>query len=254
MGVILRRGPTKLVRLVMWNRAKDKFRPGAWFKGRIEPDRADISPDGRHMIYFAVGGVAWAIRATRGTWTAISELPSLKAVALWGQGDTWGGGGMFISNDSFWLDSDANTFLIRDDSGLRRETYGPKLQYKSRFERDGWVTKTTGARRRVLEKTLRHGWILRRTGYRGGYELEQPGEHRLAFPAWEWAEWDRHRIVWTEEGCLRAARVRAHKLQSVRTLYDFNGMLPEERVSGLNELPQQGLGRRGIAGTEPGAT
>ena len=104
IGVVLRRGPTKLVRIVIWNRANDKFKPGQWFKGRIFGERSDISPDGRHMIYFAMGGVAWAIPATRGTWTAISKLPSLKAEALWGQGDTWGGGGMFTSNKSFWLD------------------------------------------------------------------------------------------------------------------------------------------------------
>src|SRR3954465_4729128 len=96
VGVILRRSPTKLVRLVIWDRANDRFKPGSWFKGRIFADRSDVSPDGRHMIYFAMGGVEWAIPATGGTWTAISELPSLKAAALWGQGDTWAGGGMFL--------------------------------------------------------------------------------------------------------------------------------------------------------------
>jgi len=60
------------------------------------PTAPTFSPDGQHMIYFAMGGVEWAIPATGGTWTAISELPSLKASALWGQGDTRGGGGMFI--------------------------------------------------------------------------------------------------------------------------------------------------------------
>ena len=74
------------------------------------------------MIYFAMGGVAWAIPATGGTWTAISRVPSLRAIALWGQGDTWGGGGMFTSNTSYWLNLDINTFLIRDDSNLRRDS------------------------------------------------------------------------------------------------------------------------------------
>jgi hypothetical protein len=34
------------------------------------------------------------------------------------------------------------------------------------------------------------GWrlgILRRLGWNGGYELDQPGECKLVFPAWEWA-------------------------------------------------------------------
>src|ERR1700681_4054036 len=71
VGVVFRRGPTKLVRVVIWNRTNDKFKLGPWFKGRIFVDRSDLSPDGRHMIYFAMGGVAWAIPATGGTWTAI---------------------------------------------------------------------------------------------------------------------------------------------------------------------------------------
>src|SRR3954469_15282966 len=84
VGVVLRRGPSKLVRVVMWDRRTDKFRPGQSFQGRIYADRSDISPDGRHMIYFAMAGVAWAVPQTGGTWTAISVLPSLRADALWG--------------------------------------------------------------------------------------------------------------------------------------------------------------------------
>jgi hypothetical protein len=83
------------VRVVLWDRRADEFTPGQWFKGKIYPDRADISPDGRHLIYFAMGCVAWATLKTGGTWTAISRVPSLTALALWPQGDTWGGGGMF---------------------------------------------------------------------------------------------------------------------------------------------------------------
>jgi len=223
VGVGFRRGPTKLVRAVMWDRASDTFQPGSWFKGRIFPDRSDLSPDGRHMIYFAMGGVAWAIPATGGTWTAISTLPSLKATALWGQGDTWSGGGMFTSNRSFWLDADDNTSLIRDDSGFRREPYRPR---QSRMERDGWVRIKNGTKDPVFEKTIREGWILRRIGWDPRYELEQPGECKLELPDWEWAEWDRKRLVWAEGGCLRAARLGTHKLGSVRTLYDFNEPSP----------------------------
>ena len=136
--VVLRRGPTKVVQAVVLNRANDKFKPGPLFKGRIFADRSGLSPDGRHMIYFAMGGVVWVIPETRGTWTAISRLPLLKATALWRQGGTRAGGGMFTSNNSFWLDADENTFLIRDNSGLRREASRPR---KSRIELHGWVLK-----------------------------------------------------------------------------------------------------------------
>jgi hypothetical protein len=68
VGVVLRRGPSKLVQLVIWDRASDKFKPGQCFRGRIYAERSDLSPDGRHMLYFAMGGLAWAIPATGGTW------------------------------------------------------------------------------------------------------------------------------------------------------------------------------------------
>ena len=125
VGVVFRRGPTKLFQIVAWDRERDTFEFGQRFKSTIYPDRSDLSPDGRHMIYFAMGGVAWAIPATKGTWTAISRTPSLTAIALWGQGDTWGGGGMFTSNTRYWLEANAKTFLIRDDSGFHRETERP---------------------------------------------------------------------------------------------------------------------------------
>jgi hypothetical protein len=76
----------------------------------------------------------------------------------------------------------------------------------------------------IHQKTIREGWVLRRM--RNGYELEQPGECKLSFPSWEWADWDRHRLVWTEAGCLKAAMIGSHQLKTVRTLYDFNTMLP----------------------------
>jgi hypothetical protein len=138
---------------------------------------------------------------------------------------------MFISDRSFWLHADANTFLIRDNSGLRRDTYRLKVSYRSRMERDDWVALTDARHttKPIFEKALREGWILRRLGWDDGYELEHPEEGKLSFPSWEWAECDRNRLVWVDSGCLRAARVGTHKLGTVHTLYDFNSMVPPVR-------------------------
>ena len=134
---------------------------------------------------------------------------------------------MFTSKRSFWLNLDFNTTFLRDNSGFRRERYRPK---QSRLERDGWVLKQTNdIAKPLLEKIVSEGWILRRIGWDGPYELEQPGECKLVFPTWGWAEWDRKRLVWAEGGCLKTAALGSHKLGSVRTLYDFNGMVPTER-------------------------
>jgi hypothetical protein len=227
IGVVFRRGPSKLVRVILLNRETDKFTAGQWFKGKIYPDRSDLSPDGRHMIYFAMGGVAWAIPKTGGTWTAISRVPSLTALALWPQGDTWCSGGMFTSNSSYWLDTHHES--LRNDTKLKRVFVRPA---PSRMERDGWVRKETSRKAKlfvVFEKEMPKGWILRmRQNYLiDRYELQQR-EHGLTleFPTWEWADLDRKRLVWAEQGCLRAARIEPRKLGAAHTLYDFNGMTP----------------------------
>jgi hypothetical protein len=224
-GVVFRRGPTKSVRLFLWNRKRDTFRQGSSFKGRIFVERSDLSPDGRYLIYFAMGGMAWAIPATGGTWTAISRPPALTAIALWGQGDTWGGGGVFTSDETYWLNADANTALLRDTTELRRDTIRPK---QTRKERDGWIQGSSTAQKRSFEKPLPHGWILRRLR-----RISRPDRHLLEnpekgllfeFPKWEWAEWDRYRLVWAEEGRLCAARIGRRELGTVRTLFDFNAI------------------------------
>jgi len=52
-AVIFRRGPSKWVQLIKWNTKTDAFEPGQWFNGRIYERRADLSPDGSLLIYFA---------------------------------------------------------------------------------------------------------------------------------------------------------------------------------------------------------
>lgn len=221
-GVVFRRGPSRIVRVIHWDRTNDEFRHGATFKGRIYVDRSDISPDGRHMLYFAMGGAAWAIAGAGYTWTAISEAPSVTALSLWGQGDTWGGGGYFLSNDSYWLEADGNTSLIRDNAPLRRETCSKNRAFPSRLDRDGWIDKRPTRWDTRYEKELAHDWILRAAGWPRRYELEQRGEAPQPCQNWEWADWDRHRLVWAESGCLRTASLESEGLGPARTLMDFS--------------------------------
>jgi hypothetical protein len=222
VGLVFRRGPTKLFRLYRWDRGNDTFEAGSVFKGRLYPDRSDISPDGRLLIYFAMGGLEWAVEETNGCWTAISRLPHLTAMALWGQEGTWGGGGMFTSNGSYWLNTDAHTFTMRDNTRsnngeLKRDFRKPPL---SRLERGGW--KVTKDRR---EKELPEGWRLRVQNSRRGdcYSLENTvREELLSFPHWDWADWDRTRLVWAEGSCLHAVQLTSLGLSDARMLHDFN--------------------------------
>ena len=96
------RGPSAWSHIVAWNTAKDTFEHGAWFRGRIYEDRCAVSPDGELFLYFALKGSLWNTDY-RGTWTAVSRLPWLHALALWPAGDTWGGGGWFADDRSVVL-------------------------------------------------------------------------------------------------------------------------------------------------------
>ena len=52
-AVVFRRGPSDKVAVLGWDRKKDGFTLGQWFRGHIYPRRCDLSPDGRFLIYFA---------------------------------------------------------------------------------------------------------------------------------------------------------------------------------------------------------
>src|SRR5215470_7646047 len=56
LGVVIRRGPSRSVCTLLWDRKTDKFQLGQWMRGRIYERRSDLSPDGKHLIYFAMNG------------------------------------------------------------------------------------------------------------------------------------------------------------------------------------------------------
>ena len=101
VAVVFRRGPSKYCELIHWNTETDELSRGQWFHGRIYERRCDLSPDGRLLIYFAMNG-AWESE-TKGAWTAISKPPYFTALALWPKGDCWNGGGLFIDQQTIWL-------------------------------------------------------------------------------------------------------------------------------------------------------
>jgi len=109
VGVILRRGPSKWVQLILWHTDTDKFEFGQWFHGRIYESVCDISPDGSIFLYYAAD-YSEEIRGAPHTptfmwkWTAISRPPYLTALALWPNfDDRYYGGGFFGDNRTCYL-------------------------------------------------------------------------------------------------------------------------------------------------------
>ncbi len=250
MGLVIRRGPSKQVATFRWNRDTDEFQLGQWLKGRIYERRCDISPDGKYWVYFAMNGKRNT--ETKGSWTAVSKTPYLKALALFGKGDCWYGGGLWINANTYCLNESfvSKHFLIRDCNLVRRNKtrqishrFGgecPGLYYP-RLALDGWTLleeEIHDAQRccNVFEKDIFAGWILRKYAHadnsrsdKGCYWDEHELIHKetqkfLGFPHWEWADRDRDRLVWATNGKLFAANLTTTGMENETELHDFSNI------------------------------
>ena len=252
VAVAIRRGPSNSVCTLLWDRQRDSFHLGQWLKGRIYERRCDLSPDGKHLIYFAMNG-KWSSEI-KGSWSAISNAPYLKAMGLWANGSCWNGGGLFIDNQSYWL----NAFVFGHEARLTpsnlsqnesipfHEGYGGECPgvYYVRLQRDGWKLLDHGEGREgrytTFEKALPKGWLLRKVAHEtvhhpvgaGCYYdthsiLHPKREAGIDFPDWEWADLDDDRLVWISKGVLYASKLNSKGLGSINTLYDFNPLVFE---------------------------
>jgi hypothetical protein len=247
VGLVIRSGPSKSVCTIGWDRKRDAFKLGQWMRGHIYERRSDLSPDGKHFIYFAMNG-RWESE-TKGSWTAISRVPFLKAITLFAKGDCWHGGGLFVSNRQFWLNDGYGHTMLKS-SGEVREAYNYKPKdnfggeclhvYYNRLQRDDWVMskeKYEGAT--LFEKQLPRSWKLRKLAFAessiGGpagqgcywdaHELRHDATNTiLAYPEWQWADYVDDRLVFAIDGQLRAAHLGHGKLSGEKLIHDFNDM------------------------------
>jgi len=243
VGVVLRRGPTRQVAAIAWDRKRDRFDLGQWLKGRIYELRSDIAPDGKHWIYFAMNG-HWGSE-TKGSWTAVARTPYLRALALYAKGDCWNGGGLFAERE-YWINDGYGHKVLtetrevkRADRTAYRPTWGGECWgvYFLRLERDGWRLRedlsmsTRGSQAMVWEKGLSGGWALRKVTYAGyrragqsiyneSHELVGPDGREHIRDDWEWADRDRNRLVWAADGALWTGEPDGEP----RLLYDFAPM------------------------------
>lgn len=244
-AVVIRRGPSKHVCTVGWDMKTNEFTLGQWLKGRIYERRCDLSPDGNYMVYFAMNG-HWESEA-KGSYTAISRTPYLKAIGLWPKGDCWHGGGVFVSNTCYWLnDPYGVSEVLKKPIELRRvkkcpfrHKYGGECSglYYPRLMRDGWTLNGQADEITVFEKPLLDHWILKKTAHA---TVEHPvgkdcyfDEHELintltdatlTLPHWEWADTKNQKLYWAEHGKLYTGLLDQHGFRSVNELYDLNDM------------------------------
>ena len=251
-AVAIRRGPSKRVCVIGWDRANDRFEVGQWLTGRIYERRCDLSPDGRHLIYFALNASRTA-NAAGSSWTAISRAPYLHAIGLWANDSGWNGGGVFLDDRRYWVNAFPFAHCeLRVPPGLEQSTAFPFSEsfggecpgiYYPRLQRDGWTLRgherdAGGHGCSLFERALPRGWLLRKTAHatidhpvgKGVYfdthELLQPNGELRVLDAWEWADWEptQRRLVWIERGVLRSATLGKKELEGERAIHDFDPM------------------------------
>lgn len=242
-ALVLRRGPSRAVAAIGWDRESGAVGLGQWLRGRIYEYRADISPDGRHWIYFAArGGCGW---------TALARVPWLRALAFWPQGSTWCGGGAFDARGRLWLNGAAAPEGLPD--GLRPappDAYphstdglsGGSL-YPAMLERRGWRREGEGYGA-ALSRDLPGGGRIElsfvvgarsRAILSGRYAVVGPDGARREEPDWEWADLWGDRLQVAAKGALWE---RPAAGGAARRLRDLSGMAFEALAA-----PYEGVGR-----------
>ena len=155
-AVVFRRGPSKHVRMILWDLATDRWIAGQWLSGRIYEERCGISPDGTLLVYFA-----GKFKSKLGTFTAVSRPPYFTALALWPDGGTYGGGGFFEENRKLILNYGYVLKEINDNSTIPVDflvsdaTEHRKRHNSNTDSEHGWALKSPGVEAAPTSK-LRH--------------------------------------------------------------------------------------------------
>ncbi len=234
-AVVLRRGPSDQVAVLLWNRRSNQIQLGQWLKARVHEFRCDISPDGRHLVYFAC-------RNGR-CWTAVSRVPWIKALAFWPQSDSWHGGGAFTDDGQLWLNGSAPPKDLPD--GLSPAAtdafphatdgfYMGNLVWR-RLEQRGWNHLRGSGYDAELQLDLVANWKLNQSFVLGAgsrslissrFALESTADQsQRALYGWEWADRHGSSVQWAEAGALWQAHISGNgTLEDRRLLYDFTSM------------------------------
>lgn len=234
-AVVLRRGPADRVASISWNRETGAIAVGQWLRGRIYEYRADLSPDGRHMVYFAGKGGRY--------YTALSRAPDLTALAFWPQDDTWGGGGAFDVDGRLWTGAGTPKDLPDGLQGIDPKAFPNSSDgvwmggtYAARLALRGWKSDGGAGYHEHLSRPAPDGWRLVQ-GFRTSapnrailssrYWLHPPQGPALEQPDWEWADVWNAQVQFAAQGALWQADLDENGLGSPQLIADLNTLVPD---------------------------
>ena len=237
-AVIFRRGPSEWTQQILWDTKTDTFDYGQWIKGGLKVDKCDLSPSGTYLMYFAQKYNASDPAYT--TFTAISKPPTFTAITLWPLGDSWHGGGLFITDTQIALDhpADKREADPRHPNTLFTLVEPAKMSWveEQRMLRDGWKVLQTDKDTQIMEyDALEHGYkLIRKSNYpacsdnrqcRDKYTfslMDTKTGNKQPLDNVSWADFDqRGRLILALYGALLAADLAEKPLQ-LHILVDLN--------------------------------
>lgn len=244
-AVILRRGPSAWVRLILWDTVHDRLWRGQWLKGRVYAP--ELSPSGELFACHVVkrNMRTMADKAIGGAWTAISRPPAFEALYLWPRRTKhYGCGGHFIDDSTFRLNH------LEDDAIPSPKHHPRKLRviaglYKiDEYPRHGLVRVEPEEVPEGMEAPPRAPRYERPRPHRGRkskrpadalvYEggaiwLRAADGSRIELPGVAWASFTpRGRLVLARGGALSSAEVVDGRLEET-LIADFTSERPDPK-------------------------
>lgn len=233
LGVVFRQGPRQLTQLLLWHTNTDTFEPGDRIVGHLSPERGDLSPDGKLLIYVAANyTMGHHNKGLPPHWTALSRPPYLTPLALWPNDEPYYLGGLFTAHGAIeinlapyaledWREHKPSFPAGAPPAGFVFEyenlPWTPSNQLFTRLMRSGWSQVPARQQSETVDiafvkahPTKPLSLVLGRgSGNSQTYTVHhEAGNAKTKLVGAVWADWDqRGRLVYSLDGKLFTAEL-----------------------------------------------
>jgi|GEM_PF-5695900 len=205
--------------MLTWDLKTDTVDPGQWLKGTVKVEGADLSPDGRYLVYEAANYGQSRGEDPEGVmnWTAVSRPPYWTALVFRSCHYANSGGGYFRDRRSLVLSDSSQTngelewrqspqecpFKVEYGSLPQRLEERPPWQLVQSTYPERGRMQTRIEVRTVGGRTLRRMTEVWPRGRCRWVEDPESGNPRIPWSKVGWADFDpRERLVYAIGGCL----------------------------------------------------